>query len=118
MKQYVIIGNGVAAAATIEGIRSRDSQGLITVVSKEKYPVYCCVYGHLHGKGIAVRFEGEHHGIQYMLTSCDASDFRLREIPLPGKAARVLLSNLPVSDGAADGRARLKGWQAAVWEFE
>ena len=41
MKQYVIIGNGVAAAATIEGIRSRDSQGLITVVSKEKYPVYC-----------------------------------------------------------------------------
>ena len=41
-----------------------------------------------------------------------------REIPLPGKAARVLLSNLPVSDGAADGRARLKGWQAAVWEFE
>lgn len=50
----------------------------------EKYPVYCCVYGHLHGKGIAVRFEGEHHGIQYMLTSCDASDSRLREIPLPG----------------------------------
>ena len=41
-----------------------------------------------------------------------------REIPLPGKAARVLLSNLPVPDGAADGRARLKGWQAAVWEIE
>lgn len=41
MKRYVIIGNGVAAAACIEGIRSADSQGEITVVSEEKYDVYC-----------------------------------------------------------------------------
>lgn len=49
----------------------------------EKFPIYYVVYGHLHGKGIAARFEGEHHGIPYMLTSCDATDFRLREIPMP-----------------------------------
>ncbi|MCQ2449578.1 MAG: FAD-dependent oxidoreductase [Clostridia bacterium] len=41
MQQYVIIGNGVAAAACIEGIRSTDSVGAITVVSTENHPVYC-----------------------------------------------------------------------------
>lgn len=41
MKQYVIIGNGVAATGTIEGIRSVDKESEITVVSEEKHPVYC-----------------------------------------------------------------------------
>lgn len=41
MANYVIIGNGVAAAGCIEGIRSVDSTGVITVVSEENHPVYC-----------------------------------------------------------------------------
>lgn len=41
MKQYVIIGNGIAAAGCIEGIRSQDREGEILVISKEKHPVYC-----------------------------------------------------------------------------
>lgn len=41
MKQYVIIGNGVAAAGCIEGIRSIDCEGKITVVSAENHAVYC-----------------------------------------------------------------------------
>ncbi|MBP5166264.1 MAG: NAD(P)/FAD-dependent oxidoreductase [Oscillospiraceae bacterium] len=41
MKQYVIIGNGVAAAGCIEGIRSVDPEGGITVISEEKRAVYC-----------------------------------------------------------------------------
>ena len=41
MKRYVIVGNGVAAAACVEGIRSRDPDGSITVVSSETRPVYC-----------------------------------------------------------------------------
>lgn len=41
MKQYVIIGNGVAAAGCIEGIRSVDTEGAITVISAENHPVYC-----------------------------------------------------------------------------
>ena len=41
MKRYVIIGNGVAAAGCIEGIRSVDTEGPITVVSAEKHGVYC-----------------------------------------------------------------------------
>ncbi len=41
MKHYVIIGNGVAAAGCIEGIRSVDTEGSITVISAENHPVYC-----------------------------------------------------------------------------
>ena len=41
MKNYVIIGNGVAATGCIEGIRSVDKDSKITVVSAENYPVYC-----------------------------------------------------------------------------
>lgn len=41
MKQYVVIGNGVAAAGCIEGIRSIDTESKIIVVSEEKHPVYC-----------------------------------------------------------------------------
>lgn len=41
MKHYVIIGNGVAAIGCIEGIRSIDRDGKITVVSGEDHPVYC-----------------------------------------------------------------------------
>lgn len=41
MKNYVIIGNGAAAAGCIEGIRAADKTGKITVISKEQHPVYC-----------------------------------------------------------------------------
>lgn len=41
MKKYIIIGNGVAAAGCIEGIRSVDAEGSITVISAENHPVYC-----------------------------------------------------------------------------
>ena len=41
MKQYVIIGNGIAAAGCIEGIRKTDKDTPITVVSGENHPAYC-----------------------------------------------------------------------------
>jgi NAD(P)H-nitrite reductase large subunit len=41
MKRYVIVGNGGAAAGCIEGIRSADPEGAVTVVSAEKHAVYC-----------------------------------------------------------------------------
>ena len=40
MAGYVIIGNGIAAAGCIEGIRSIDKETPITVVSEEKHAVY------------------------------------------------------------------------------
>lgn len=41
----------------------------------DEYPVAQVVYGHLHGHGIKVAFEGERNGIQYHLVSCDALGF-------------------------------------------
>lgn len=41
MKQYVIIGNGVAAVGCIEGIRTVDKESPITVISEENREVYC-----------------------------------------------------------------------------
>ena len=38
--KYVIIGNGTAAVGAIEGIRSADKVGPITVISTEPYHVY------------------------------------------------------------------------------
>ncbi|WP_407385064.1 NAD(P)/FAD-dependent oxidoreductase [Ruminococcus sp.] len=37
---YVIIGGGAAAVSCIDGIRSRDREGGITVISKEAHPAY------------------------------------------------------------------------------
>lgn len=39
-----------------------------------------CVYGHLHGPGIAAGFVGEHGGVRYVLASCDAAEFRPMEL--------------------------------------
>ena len=41
MKQYIIIGNGVAAVGCIKGIRCLDKESKITVISEENHPVYC-----------------------------------------------------------------------------
>jgi len=38
--RYVIVGGGVAAAAAIEGIRSRDAQGAILMISRENHLPY------------------------------------------------------------------------------
>jgi NAD(P)H-nitrite reductase large subunit len=38
--EYVIVGNGVSAIGAIEGIRSRDQEGKIIVVSDEAVPTY------------------------------------------------------------------------------
>lgn len=46
----------------------------------EKYNVRLCVYGHLHGDGIKMGFNGEKNGIQYRLVSCDALDFKLLDV--------------------------------------
>ncbi len=34
-----------------------------------------CVYGHLHGPGIAAGFTGDRAGVRYVLASCDAAGF-------------------------------------------
>jgi len=41
----------------------------------EEFAVKRVVYGHLHGAGIKIAFEGERAGIEYRLVSCDALSF-------------------------------------------
>ena len=41
----------------------------------EEYAVERVVYGHLHGAGIKIGFEGSRNGIDYHLVSCDALGF-------------------------------------------
>ena len=38
--KYVIIGNSAAAVGTVEGIRQRDADGPITIISSEPYHTY------------------------------------------------------------------------------
>ncbi len=39
-----------------------------------------CVYGHLHGAGIASGFQGEQDGVRYELVSCDSIHFQVKKI--------------------------------------
>ena len=41
----------------------------------EGFQPVVCVYGHLHGPGIAAGFNGERGGVRYVLASCDAAGF-------------------------------------------
>ncbi|NLB42167.1 MAG: hypothetical protein GX815_07875 [Clostridiales bacterium] len=38
------------------------------------------VYGHLHGEGSRIAFEGEYEGVEYHLVSCDYLNFQLKQI--------------------------------------
>ncbi len=59
MANYVIIGNGVAAVGCIEGIREKDTEGKITVISEESHKVYCrpLISYYLEGKTDLKRME-------------------------------------------------------------
>ncbi len=54
------------------------SNGADTAFSKliEGFAPEVCVYGHLHGPGIAAGFVGPRNGTRYVLASCDAAGFK------------------------------------------
>lgn len=54
------------------------ADGLATPFTEalEEYGVKRVIYGHLHGAGIKIAFEGLRNGIDYVLTSCDALGFQ------------------------------------------
>lgn len=79
---------------SVEAAAKLEAEGTIRVACMHFPPVYAggkatkfsptieafrpavCVYGHLHGPGIAAGFQGEHGGVRYVLASCDAAAFR------------------------------------------
>lgn len=46
----------------------------------EAHGVTLCVYGHLHGPGLAAAFSGNLRGVEYRLVSCDGLGFRVLEL--------------------------------------
>lgn len=52
-----------------------------------RYGVARCVYGHLHGPSVQRGYSGVYEGVRYDLVSCDALDFKLKEIALEETAA-------------------------------
>jgi predicted phosphohydrolase len=55
----------------------RYKNGVDTAFSRvlEAWQPRICVYGHLHGPGIAAGFTGEKNGVRYVIASCDAAGF-------------------------------------------
>ena len=72
MSEYVIIGNGAAAAGCIEGIRSVDRKTPITVISKENRPAYCrpLISYYLEGKAVPERM-GYREADFYQKNACN-----------------------------------------------
>ncbi|MBK6315983.1 MAG: hypothetical protein IPF53_17245 [Blastocatellia bacterium] len=60
-------------------MNSRHEASAITEIL-ERYGVEACIYGHLHGDGIASGFTGERNGIRYALLSADSVGFRPVEV--------------------------------------
>jgi uncharacterized protein len=56
----------------------RQSNGFTDLLSE--FEVEICVYGHLHDEAIKTAPTGNINGTVYQLVSCDALDFRLRQI--------------------------------------
>lgn len=46
----------------------------------EAFGIDKVLYGHLHGEGLKGAFNGQINGVEYMLVSCDYTDFKLKQI--------------------------------------
>ncbi len=55
-------------------INEKKEASAFTEIFKE-YGVEKVIYGHLHGPSLATAFNGEHEGINYIITSCDYLNF-------------------------------------------
>ena len=106
MKQYVIVGNGVAAAGCIEGIRRQDAEGKIVVVSQEEYAVYCrpLISYYLEGKTDLCRMGYRDAGSHRAFSCTAAADpVPLRSIS-PEEFARRRKELLPGGSVIQEGR--------------
>lgn len=56
----------------------QSNSGFLDLIAE--YSVEICVYGHLHGEGIATALSGNINGAACFLVSCDALDFSLKRI--------------------------------------
>src|SRR5262249_35238991 len=67
------------AALHFPPMNSRHEDSEVTALL-ERYGVETCIYGHLHGAGVAAGFTGERNGIRYQLLSADNVGFAPVEV--------------------------------------
>lgn len=125
MKQYVIIGNGIAAAGCIEGIRSKDKEGGIVVISRENYSVYCrpLISYYLEGKTdlkkIGYRSESfyEDNGceVKYAVNAAEIN-YEEKNIVLSDKST-VSFSSLCIATGSTPFVPNFKGLETVEKRF-
>ncbi len=125
MKEYVIIGNGIAAAGCIEGIRKIDQVNKIVVISKEKYPVYCrpLISYYLQGK---VDLESMHYRSEnfYTANGCEVL-YGETAAKIDNQAKEVILSqggalsytSLCVATGARPYQPKIQGVEKVEKSF-
>lgn len=89
--KYVIIGNSAAAVGCIEGIRSADKTGTITVISKEPYHVYSrplisyLLYGKTDEQRMKYRSDSfyEDNGVKALLgVAAETVDYEKKQVLL------------------------------------
>ena len=98
MKNYVVIGNGVAAAGCIEGIRNTDKNSKITVISAENHAVYCrpLISYYLEGKTTISKMNYRSEGF-YEDNNCDVL-YGKKAVSIDNKSKSVTLDDETVVD--------------------
>lgn len=93
MKNYVVIGNGVAAAGCVEGIRSVDKKSKITIVSGENHPVYCrpLISYYLEGKTTVPKMNYRSESF-YEDNNCDVF-YGKKAVEIDDKSKKVILDD-------------------------
>ena len=123
MSKYVIIGNGVAAAGCIEGIRSVDKDGEVTVISAEKHPVYArpLISYYLEGKTTLEKMNYrsedfyEKNKAELIYASADKIDAKKGEVICGSK--KIKFDKLCIAAGSSPFVPPLKGLDTVKHQF-
>ena len=123
MSKYVIIGNGVAAAGCIEGIRSVDKDGEVTVISAEKHPVYArpLISYYLEGKTTLEKMNYrsedfyEKNKAELIYASADKIDAKKGEVICGSK--KIKFDKLCIAAGSSPFVPPMKGLDTVKHQF-
>ena len=123
MSKYVIIGNGVAAAGCIEGIRSVDKDGEVTVISAEKHPVYArpLISYYLEGKTTLEKMNYrsedfyEKNKAELIYASADKIDAKKGEVICGSK--KIKFDKLCIAAGSSPFVPPMKGLDTVKQQF-
>ncbi|MBE6872962.1 MAG: NAD(P)/FAD-dependent oxidoreductase [Ruminococcus albus] len=124
MGEYLIIGNGTAAVGCIEGIRSTDREGGITVISAEEHHVYSrpLISYYLEGKTDLERmlyrpkdFYGK-NGVKLIFGRAEKLDMKNRTVTLADKQKKTI-DKLCICTGSSPFVPKFEGLETVKKHF-